>query len=160
SHTAPAAALPAPRTARGAWAQAWRMTLRDARAGELRLLVLAMVIAVAAVTSVGFLADRVGAALERDAGQMLGADLVLESDSPIAAEGLQEAGGRGLATARTWQFPSMASAGEAAQRAAVRAAERGYPLRGTLRTAAAPGAPEQATQGSPERGTVWADARL
>ena len=49
-----------------------RMMMRDARAGELRLLVLALVVAVAAVTSVGFLADRVGRALERDAGQMLG----------------------------------------------------------------------------------------
>jgi putative ABC transport system permease protein len=48
------------------------MMMRDARAGELRLLVLALVVAVAAVTSVGFLADRVGRALERDAGQMLG----------------------------------------------------------------------------------------
>ena len=55
-----------------------RMMMRDARAGELRLLVLALVVAVAAVTSVGFLADRVGRALERDAGQMLGADRVVQ----------------------------------------------------------------------------------
>ena len=60
-----------------------RMMMRDARAGELRLLVLALVVAVAAVTSVGFLADRVGRALERDAGQMLGADLVLDADEPV-----------------------------------------------------------------------------
>jgi len=60
----------------------FRQTWRDARAGDLRLLGLAVVIAVAAVTSVGFLADRVGRALERDAAQMLGADLVLESSRP------------------------------------------------------------------------------
>src|SRR5690606_7097802 len=66
--------------------QGARMMMRDARAGELRLLVLALVVAVAAVTSVGFLADRVGRALERDASQMLGADLLLEADEPIAAD--------------------------------------------------------------------------
>ena len=161
SHTAAApAAAPARPAAGGAWAQAWRMTLRDARAGELRLLVLAMVIAVAAVASVGFLADRVGAALERDAGQMLGADLVLESDAAIAPEVADEAARRGLAMARTWQFPSMASAGDAVQLASVKAVEPGYPLRGELRTAAAPGAPEDVRQGVPEPGTAWADAQL
>ena len=53
---------------------AFRQAWRDARAGDLRLLLLAVVVAVAAITSVGFLADRVSRALERDAAQMLGAD--------------------------------------------------------------------------------------
>ena len=57
--------------------QALRMTARDWRAGELRLLAAALVIAVAAVTSVGFLVDRIRLGLERDAAQLLAADLVL-----------------------------------------------------------------------------------
>ena len=61
-------------------AQALRMTARDWRAGELRLLAVALVIAVAAVTSVGFLVDRIRLGLERDAAQLLAADLVLISD--------------------------------------------------------------------------------
>ena len=61
------------------------MTVRDWRAGELRLLAAALVVAVAAVTSVGFLVDRVRLGLERDATQLLGADLVLSSDTPIDA---------------------------------------------------------------------------
>ena len=77
--------------------------MRDARAGELRLLVLALVVAVAAVTSVGFLADRVGRALERDAGQMLGADLVLDADEPVPDAFLARAQRR-LEVSRTWQF--------------------------------------------------------
>ena len=48
---------------------AWQAFLRDWRVGELRLLWLALVIAVAAVSSVGFLSDRVNRARERDAGQ-------------------------------------------------------------------------------------------
>ena len=66
--------------------QALRMTARDWRAGELRLLAAALVVAVAAVTSVGFLVDRIRLGLERDATQLLGADLVLSSDTPINAE--------------------------------------------------------------------------
>jgi putative ABC transport system permease protein len=83
--------------------QAWR----DARAGDLRLLLLAVVVAVGAITSVGFLADRVGRALERDAAQMLGADLVFEADSAVPEPFVAQAQQRGLTTALTWQFPSM-----------------------------------------------------
>ena len=60
------------------------MTGRDWRAGELRLLAMALVIAVAAVTSVGFFVDRLRLGLERDAAQLLAADLVLSSDQPIS----------------------------------------------------------------------------
>ena len=63
--------------------QAWRMTQRDWRAGELRFLLLALVVAVAAVSSVGFLVDRMNSALTRDASELLGADLVVRSDYPI-----------------------------------------------------------------------------
>jgi len=137
-----------------------RMMMRDARAGELRLLVLALVVAVAAVTSVGFLADRVGRALERDAGQMLGADLVLDADEPVPPAFLEEARGRGLAVSSTWQFPSMVGAGDGAQLAALKAVEPGYPLRGALRVADAPFAPDATTREIPPEGAVWVDAQL
>ncbi len=137
-----------------------RMMRRDARAGELRLLVLALVVAVAAVTSVGFLADRVGRALERDAGQMLGADLVLDADAPIDAGFLQAARDRGLEVSRTMQFPTMASAGDAAQLVSLKAVEPGYPLRGRLSVADAPYAEGVPTRDIPAPGTAWADAQL
>jgi len=140
--------------------QGARMMMRDARAGELRLLVLALVVAVAAVTSVGFLADRVGRALQRDAGQMLGADLVLDADEPIAAAFIDAARQRGLDVSRTLQFPSMASAGDAAQLVSLKAVEPGYPLRGSLRVADTPYGEGAATRDIPAPGTVWADAQL
>lgn len=137
-----------------------RMMMRDARAGELRLLVLALVVAVAAVTSVGFLADRVGRALERDAGQMLGADLVLDADAPIDGGFLQAARDRGLEVSLTMQFPTMASAGDAAQLVSLKAVEPGYPLRGRLSVADAPYAEGAPTRDIPAPGTAWADAQL
>ncbi|WP_459618031.1 ABC transporter permease [Bordetella sp. 2513F-2] len=137
-----------------------RMMLRDGRSGELRLLVFALVIAVAAVTSVGFLADRVGRALERDAGQMLGADLVLEADEPIPVGFLDEARGRGLAVSTAMQFPSMAGGASGAQLVSLKAVEPGYPLRGSLRVAEQPGGPDASTREVPAPGTVWVDAQL
>ncbi len=107
-----------------------KQTWRDLRSGDLRLLVLAVVIAVAAITSVGFLSDRVGRALERDAARMLGADLVLET--PVSAqEGwVERAQSDGLMAVRTWQFPSMVGGQSGPlQLAAIKAVESGYPLR-------------------------------
>ena len=62
------------------WAQAWRTLWRDARAGELRLLVVAVALGVAALSSVSFLADRLNGGLQRDARQLLGGDVVVVSD--------------------------------------------------------------------------------
>jgi putative ABC transport system permease protein len=137
-----------------------RTLLRDWRSGELRLLLVALIVAVAAVTSVGFLADRVGRALERDAAQMLGADIVLDADEPIPPAFENQARDLGLTLVHTFQFPSMASAGQGAQLVSLKAVETGYPLRGSLRTADGPAAAESATRAIPEPGTVWVDPQL
>lgn len=139
------------------------MTARDWRAGELRLLAAALVTAVAAVTSVGFLVDRIRLGLERDASQLLGADLVLSSDTPIAAGLAEQARAAGLATAGTVVFPSMALSVRDADRnalAAVKAVSSGYPLRGRLRVSNAPGEADQPTRDIPAPGEVWVDPQL
>src|SRR5512133_1447368 len=84
-----------------------RMLRRDANAGELRLLVAALVVAIAALTAVGFFADRVRQALEREANQLLGADLLLIADHPWPSKVTVSARERGLAVAETRTFPSM-----------------------------------------------------
>jgi putative ABC transport system permease protein len=143
--------------------QALRMTLRDWRAGELRLLAAALVTAVAAVTSVGFLVDRIRLGLERDASQLLGADLLLSSDTPIASRLVEQAKAAGLATATTVVFPSMALSERDADRnalAAVKAVSPGYPLRGRLRVSDAPGGADQPTREIPAPGEVWVDPQL
>jgi len=139
--------------------RAWRALLRDARAGELGILALALVIAVASVTSVGFFADRVGQALVRDAHQLLGADVVLVADRPWDARVTERVQRAGM-SASAISFVSMAMAGDAAQLAGVKAVSENYPLRGKLRIAAAPGAPDAEAAHGPERGTVWLEERL
>ena len=145
-------------------ALAWRQTLRDFRAGELRLLALAVMLAVAALTAVGFFADRLNQGLARDAGALLGGDAVVGSDKPAAAELLQRANELGLRTATSASFPSMGRApdelGGASRLVAVKAVSDAYPLRGQLRLKSAPDAAERSVAGAPARGTVWVDAAL
>lgn len=136
--------------------QAWR----DNRAGDLRLLLLAVIIAVAAVTSVAFLSDRVGRALERDALQMLGADLVVEADAVIPDAMLDQAKSNSLKVVKTYQFPSMVGAAEKVQLASVKAVEQGYPLRGALLTTTQLGVDSQSTNVAPEIGQVWVDPQI
>lgn len=142
------------------FALAWRMLWRDARAGELRLLLAALIIAVGALTAVGFFTDRVARALEQEANQLLGADLLLVSDHPWREDTVKAALAEGLQVAQTQTFPSMVSRADMAQLADIKAVSAGYPLRGSLRTAPAVNAPDQLATGVPQPGTVWVDARL
>ncbi|KPK07211.1 MAG: ABC transporter permease [Betaproteobacteria bacterium SG8_39] len=148
---------------------AGRMLARDWRAGELRVLAAALVVAVASVTSVAFFADRVSQALVRDAHQLLGADLVMVSDhswDPAMRAAIAE---RGLREAEAWNFISMVRSSAApqtkdeaprSQLAGVKAVSAAYPLRGRLRTAPALGAPDAPAAEGPARGTVWIEERL
>ncbi|MCC7184175.1 MAG: FtsX-like permease family protein [Rhodocyclaceae bacterium] len=137
-----------------------RMLLRDWRAGELGILALALVTAVASVTSVSFFADRVRASLYRDAHQLLGADVVLIADHSWKKEIRDEIPARGLKRAETATFISMARAGERNQLVSMKAVSAGYPLRGKLRVAPALNTPDAETDALPAPGTVWIDERL
>lgn len=139
---------------------AWRMLARDWRAGELGILALALVMAVASVTSVGFFADRVRQSLKRDAHQLLGADLVMTADHPLNPEVRGEIIRRGLGMAESESFVSMARSGTQAQLVSVKAVSDGYPLRGKLRVASALNTPDAETSTVPRPGSVWIDERL
>ncbi len=139
----------------------WRTLWRDLRAGELRLLILAVCLAVAALTAVGFFADRLKAGLQRDARQLLGGDAVIVSDNPAPALFAQKASELGLQSVGTLGFPTMGRAagaqGGASKLVALKAVSAGYPLRGNLKVAAQSGAPEQATRSIPAPGEAWVD---
>ncbi|GAB6043511.1 ABC transporter permease [Endothiovibrio diazotrophicus] len=132
---------------------------REWRAGELRVLALALVVAVAAITSVGFFTDRVRVGLERQAGELLAADLRVVGSAPPPEAWAAEGRRRGLAASSYVRFPSVVLAGERAQLVSAKAVAAGYPLRGELRSAATPFAAEEGG-GAPAPGTVWAEARL
>jgi putative ABC transport system permease protein len=139
---------------------ALRMLLRDWRAGELRVLALALVLAAGSVSSVAFFADRVRQALTREAHQVLGADVLLSADHPWSSEFPETIAKLGLRRAESIGFVSMARAGEEAQLGSVKAVTPGYPLRGALRTAPELNAPDGVATGVPAAGSVWLDERM
>ena len=167
---------------------ALRMLLRDWRAGELRVLIAAMVLAVASVGTVGFFGDRVRGGLAEQANRLLGADLMVSGDRPLPAGFAEKARSLGLETSAAIRFNSMvqraggidaggAATGTAAAGVAggagravgvdgnavltdVKAVSAGYPLRGSV-TLVLPGNPAgRVARGIPPRGETWIDRRL
>ena len=145
-------------------ALAWRQTRRDFRAGELRLLALAVLLAVAALTAVAFFADRLSSGLQRDARQLLGGDAVVGSDRPAPPELAARARELGLRVSASAGFPSMGRApedkGGASRLVAVKAVGPAYPLRGKLQLQAGPEQALLTVAAAPVPGTVWVDAAL
>ena len=104
--------IQSPRTSVSVWRMASRQMARDFRAGELRLLLVAVSLAVAALTAVGFFADRIHGGLTRDAAQLLGGDVVVVSDQPTPPVVIERARALGLASATTTVFPTMGRASD------------------------------------------------
>src|SRR5258706_1141408 len=129
---------------------AMRMLRRNWSAGEWRVLLLALVIAVASVTTVGFFADRVLAALDRQANELLGGDLAVIADKPLPAQFEEAARKEKLDVAHTRTFPSMVSAGDKVNLAEIKAVSEGFPLRGRIRVEPRPGAPEREGKRGPD----------
>jgi putative ABC transport system permease protein len=137
-----------------------RALRRDWRAGELRVLSIALVIAVGGLTAVGFFTDRVQQAMRLQASELLAADLVLSSSEPITRERIDHARQDGLRSARTVSFRSVALAGDKMQLVELKAVSGTYPLRGSLRKASAPFAVDEMTREIPAHGEVWVTAPL
>ena len=148
----------------------WRNLWRDLRSGELNLLVVSVVLAVAALSAVGFFSDRLQAGLWRDARQLIGGDAVVVSDKPSAENFLQKATELGLKINLTLSFPSMARADDAqggeTKLVALKAVSEGYPLRGQLTLLSnsgsdASGKPtSQVTRQVPTSGQAWVDPAM
>ncbi|GAB4419397.1 MAG: FtsX-like permease family protein [Sideroxydans sp.] len=130
---------------------------RDWRAGEWRVLLLALVVAVGALATVGLFADRVRVALQQQAHGLLGADLRITSTRPLSPDYRRMAAEHGLQVVQSRSFPSMVTHGEQVLLAEVQAVETGYPLRGRIEI---DDGRRQVAQAIPAPGTLWVDERL
>ncbi len=145
---------------------ALRLLRRDWRAGELRVLVAGLILAVGSVGTVGFFADRVKGALTTQANLLLGADIMISGDRPLPATFVDDASRRGLETTPVIRFNSMvqppptAPAEASAVLTDVKAVGARYPLRGSI-VLAEPGSPDgKVAKDAPKRGEAWPDTRL
>ena len=139
---------------------ALRTLLREWKSGELGVLVLAITVAVAALTGVGFLVNRIGIAVDNQAGEVLAADLRLESGQAMDDKAIDEAARRGLDVARSTGLFSVVFNGDINQLTSLRAVSEKYPLRGRVMLSDEPFGAPQAAQGNPPQGEVWPDSRL
>ena len=137
-----------------------RQLARDWRAGELRLLAMALLVAVSSLTSVDFFTGRVRQATELQATELLAADLVVRSAEPAPSALIEQARALGLKTALTVSFRSVVVVGEKLQLAEVKAAQSGYPLRGRLQVSDRLFAPATTAVAAPPPGAAWLDPRL
>jgi len=133
---------------------------RELRSGEVLVLLAAVGLAVAALTAVGFLTDRIGKAVARQANEVLAADLRLRSQEPVPAEWSELAGEYGLQTARTMSFPSVVFAGDESALATIKVVSDAYPLRGSVRVSNQLFGEQREVDGIPKPGEVWADGAL
>jgi putative ABC transport system permease protein len=147
---------------------AWRQLRREFAHGEARVLLIALVLAVASVGSVGLFADRVRQALTNQANVLLGADVLISGDRPLPPSFDAEAKRLGMSTTTSIRFGSMVSKatpdGQTVADASpvltdVKAVKAGYPLRGAVRVNDGAGG-EIAVSGIPGAGEVWIDERL
>lgn len=136
-----------------------RQLLRDARSGELRVLFFALLVAVAASSAIGYFSARLNDAMLLRASEFLAADLRLSGSTPARAEQIETGTRLGLDHSQIVEFSSVVAADEGIQLASIKAADSAYPLRGELKSAAAPYEPEEPGS-APAPGEAWAEARL
>ena len=133
---------------------------RELRSGEVLVLLFAVSLAVAALTAVGFLTDRIGKAVARQANEVLAADLRLRSPDPLPDTWREAAQRYNLQTAETQSFPSVVFAGDLSSLANVRAISPGYPLRGAVRVSDQLFGEQRVVDTIPAPGRVWAEGAL
>jgi putative ABC transport system permease protein len=137
-----------------------RFLQREWRAGELTTATVALIVAVASVSAVGFFTDRVRGAMTQQASELLAADLLVVSSKSIPQQWVERAQQDNLDTALATQFPSVVLAGDRTQLAEIKAVTGGYPLRGEMRIAPEPYAADIVATAIPSPGEAWLDARL
>ena len=137
-----------------------RSVLRDLRAGELRVLLVAVTISVAAMTAVAFFTDRVSQVVAIRSAEVLAADLVVRSNRPIGEDYGLRARELGVRRATATSFASVVVAGDVTALADIEAVSAGYPLRGQLRTADTPFAEPRVETAVPAGGEAWGDPKL
>ncbi|MEY6432852.1 FtsX-like permease family protein [Thioalkalicoccus limnaeus] len=142
------------------WRIALRLLRQDWRSGELHLLAAAVVLTVGAITAVGFFTDRVAGAMAGQGGELIAADLVIETRSPIEQGLFDKAHELGLTAAKTLEFSTVIIGDEGPQLIQLKAVESAYPLRGQLRVRASLAAPEQIASAGPPPGEAWVEPRL
>lgn len=139
---------------------AFRIFSRDWRRGDLLNLIFAMCIAMASVSVIYLIIDRVESATNRQAADILGADLVITSPKPIESDWLARAEELKLERADVVEFASVLSANDKLQLSSVKAVSSNYPLKGRIEIADTLYSEAIVVKGHPPQGQIWVEPRI
>lgn len=139
---------------------AWKQLRRQWQSGDLRVLMMALVLAVAASTAVGLFTERVYLSMLGQGNLLIGADLALNADHALPNAYTLQAQQAGLEVAQSMEFPSMAIVGEQTQLVQIKAVSHPFPLRGTLTLSQRLSVAGYAVRAAPASGSVWIEPRL
>jgi len=123
-------------------------------------LFLSLVVAASTVACIGFLSGRVQQAFSHRSAQMMGGDLVLQANDPIAPQLVQMARAHGLTLTHGQELSTMISSGEAMRLVSLKVVDQAYPLLGSLQVSGRVGDDTPFAVGAPPAGSIWVDAQL
>ncbi|MEC8453776.1 MAG: FtsX-like permease family protein [Pseudomonadota bacterium] len=138
---------------------ALRLLWRDWQGGELRLLFIALVMAVTSVTGIAMFTDRLERALLLESANMLAADRIVSGRGELPEAVLAEGQSRGLRTAQTLSFTSMVFSDSGNLLVAAKAVTDSYPLRGEVIITEEAFTRGRPIVSGPPPGEVWLEAR-
>lgn len=143
---------------------ALQLLIRNWRSGELKLLSVSIVLAVAVLSGISIFTDRLESTLLGQSNALLGADAWVVSSKPMNPQWMEHANQAHLKQSHTIEFASMVYAGDEMHLAAIKAVEKNYPLRGQLKISQVPFAMDHKdikfADAAPKQGEVWVDSRL
>lgn len=139
--------------------QSLRLLQHELRRGELTIICLAIVLAVATVFSLSGFSSQIKQSLINNSTSFIAADRVLQSSRPVEQSILQHSDENSLNRAEQIQMSSMVFAGDNMQISEIKVISNTYPLRGELLVRKHIGeAP--VVEHAPARGTVWVEPSL
>ena len=136
-----------------------RLLRRDWKGGELRLLFLALIMAVTSITGIALFTDRLEKALLLESANMLAADRIVSGRGDLPREVLTEGQTRGLSTAEVVSFTSMAFSETGNILVAAKAVTDAYPLRGEVIVSEQAFVRGTPIRSGPPQGEVWLESR-
>jgi len=137
-----------------------RLAKREWRSGELRLLMIALFIAVTSLATIGLFIERIGLGMERQAANFLGADRSIGSRYEIDNKWIDKAESLGLDMSQTTGLSSVVFANNNLQLSSINAVDENFPLRGQVVIAQAAFDEGEVKIGGPKTGEVWAEQKL
>ena len=131
---------------------------RELKSGQLIIMFLALVLAVATVSSISLFTDRLEKALISETKEFLGGDLKFESNDLIEDKAYEKIKKLNLRTSETVQFASMLSSEGNLQLASIKAVDENYPLVGEIELQSKTS--KELVKNPPDKNQVWLDSRL